>query len=402
MTAGRYPLHSLRVLDLSRVLAGPLCCQILADLGADVVKVERPGTGDDTRTWGPPFLQPHGPSTYYLACNRGKRSLALDLAHPAARTVLDELLGQADVLVENFLPHTAQRLGLDHQQLRQRYPRLVVTSISGYGRSSPQADLPGYDLVAQAVTGLMSITGQPDGPPLKLGVAISDILTGLYAAISTLAGLFATTRDRPGWHFDLALFDCTLASLINVAQATLVTGQCPQRYGNAHPSIVPYETLATADGHLVLAVGNDAQFARLAAELGQPQWAADTRFATNPARVAHRAELMPLVAAEFRLHPTDHWQRRLTAAQVPHAPVRTVDEALADPQTAVRHLVQHATDAAGRSIPLLATPLHWIDQPTEPPRFPPALGEHSGQVLRDWLDYDHARIATLRQQGAIA
>ncbi len=342
MLPSGYPLAGLKVLDLSRVLAGPICTQILADLGADVVKVERPGSGDDTRQWGPPFLDGGGPSAYFLSCNRGKRSLALDLKNPAARGIVDDLVRAADVLVENFLPDALARFGLEPARLKERNPRLVSCSISGFGRTGPWADVAGYDLVTQAGSGLMSITGEAEGPPVKVGVAISDILTGLYAVISVLVGLHARSRDGEGRAFDLALADCTLASLVNVAQSALVTGERPRRWGNAHPQIVPYESFETADGFLVIGVGNDDQFRRLCAATGHDDWATDSRFRTNALRVEHRDELLALLRPLVRERTRHHWQELLSAIEVPHGPVLSVDEALLTPQVAARN------DPAGR------------------------------------------------------
>jgi glutaryl-CoA transferase len=416
MTAPAYPLHGLRVLDLSRILAGPVCTQLLADLGADVVKVERPGTGDDTRQWGPPFVEDDGPSAYYLSCNRGKRSLALDLGRAAGRAVVDDLIRRADVLVENFLPDALAKFGLGPDRLRQLNPNLVSCSISGFGRTGPLADVPGYDLMMQASTGLMSITGEPDGQPMKVGVAISDVITGLYAAVSALAGLYArgdrggsppsgTARADPsrgGMAFDLALADCTLASLVNIAQSTLLTGRRARRWGNAHPQIVPYETFATADGHMVLCIGADRQWQRFCAAVGHNDWAADPRFTTNPLRVEHREELILLMRTLLATRTTAQWQALLATADVPHGPVLALDEALASPQVAARKMVNRVTDARGRSYGLLAGAVHWQGEPPRVPRAPPELGEHTAEVLGDWLSYDEAKIAELRRLGAIA
>ncbi|HEX5444089.1 MAG TPA: CaiB/BaiF CoA-transferase family protein [Pirellulales bacterium] len=394
------PLSGVRVLDLSRVLAGPVCTQLLADLGADVVKVERPGGGDDTRQWGPPFLEADGPSGYYLSCNRGKRSLALDLQHGASRTVLDDLLRQADVMVENFLPDSLGKLGLAPQRLRQLNPRLVSCSISGYGRTGPLANLPGYDLMMQASAGIMSITGEPEGMPMKVGVAITDIITGLYAAASVLAGLVGRDRGAPAAAFDLALADCTLASLVNVAQAALLTGQRPTRWGNAHPQIVPYEAFATSDGHLVLAIGADRQWQRFCKAVDRADWAADRRFQTNPARVENREALIPLLQPLFRQRTTAVWQQLLTTAEVPHSPVVPLDEVIASPQVAAREMVLETTDVSGRRYRLLGGAVHWQDQPPRTAFAPPDLGQHTDEVLRDWLDYGADQIAALRRAGA--
>lgn len=414
------------MLELARVLAGPVCGQILADLGADVVKIERPGVGDETRQWGPPFLPPAkasdatgepgenaaageepGPSAYYLSANRGKRSLALDFSTDDGRAVLHDLIRRADVLIENFLPDSLNKLGLTPEQLRRLNPRLVTASISGYGRTGPLAEKPGYDLVLQATAGIMSITGEPEGSPMKIGVAITDVITGLYAAIAALAGLAGrqqeeTRRAEHGcpdspetggqWSFDLALADCTLASLVNVAQAALITDQRPRRYGNAHPQIVPYEAFATADGHLVLAVGNDRQWERFTQAAGSDDLRDDTRFATNPDRVAHRQELVPALQRLFRERTTDAWIALLTRHDVPHGPVVPLDEFLKSPQVAARQMVPTVEDAAGRRYKLIGSPLHWPGQPDKVTR-PPALGEHTAEVLRDWLGYDSARLA---------
>jgi crotonobetainyl-CoA:carnitine CoA-transferase CaiB-like acyl-CoA transferase len=395
------PLANIRVLDLSRILAGPLCCQLLADLGADVVKVERPGAGDDTRHWGPPFVDGDGPSAYYLSCNRNKRSLTLDLEHAAARPLLEALIRRADVLVENFLPKDLEKFGLTPQRLAEINPRLVTCSISGYGRTGTLAQVPGYDLVVQATSGLMAITGETDGAPMKVGVAMSDIITGLYAAISTLAGLRARDQGAERQHFDLALADCTLASLVNVAQSTMVTREAPRRWGNAHPQIVPYEVFATADGHLVLGIGNDRQWADFCAAVERPAWARDPRYATNPARVVHRDVLVPEVARLMSERTNAQWQAMLSAARVPHAPVLGVDRAIDDPQTAARQMVVEVDDSAGHRYRLLTTPIHWPGRDVSQTQPPPALGEHNRAVLRDWLSFDDAELAQVEGSGAL-
>lgn len=396
-----YPLAGLKVLDLSRILAGPVCTQLLADLGADVVKVERPGLGDDTRQWGPPFLPDGGPSAYYLSCNRGKRSAAIDLGAPTARDLLDDLIRRADVLVENFLPDSVEKFGLQPQRLQALNPRLVSCSISGYGRTGPLAETPGYDLAIQAGMGLMSITGEPAGTPMKVGVAMTDVLAGLYAAVSVLAGLYARGEGREGLAFDVALADCTLASLVNVVQSSLLTGQRPRRFGNAHPQIVPYEAFATADGHLVLAIGADRQWQRFCAAVSRADLAVDPRFATNPLRVEHRQELIPWLVPVMAGKTTREWQSLLAAAEVPHAPVRPLDEVLADPRAAAREMVHEVQDSQGRSFKLLAGAIHWHGEPPRRPRAPPALGQHTRQVLQEWLGYDITRISALARERAI-
>ncbi|MCE9606471.1 MAG: CoA transferase [Planctomycetia bacterium] len=411
-TRADLPLAGLKVLDLSRILAGPMCAQILADLGADVVKIERPQSGDDTRQWGPPFLAADaegkpGPSAYYLSCNRGKRSMALDLSKPEAREVLDDLLRTADVMLENFLPETLAKLGLTPERLRTLNPRLVSCSISGYGRTGPNADLPGYDLAIQAASGLMSITGERDRAPMKVGVAISDVVTGLYAAVSVLAGLIGRGGAGEGRQFDVALADCTLAALVNVAQSTLATGRRPARYGNAHPQIVPYESFATADGHLVLAIGADRQWVRFCQAIEKPVWSDHARFRTNPDRVAAREVLVPLVAEEMLRRTTAEWETLLTAADVPHARIAHVDEALASKQTEARGMVREVVDDAGRTVRLLGNPIHWPERPdpaddAPSKAMPPGLGAHTDEVLRHWLDYADDRLLELRRAGVIA
>lgn len=395
------PLAGVRVLDLSRVLAGPFCCQVLADLGADVVKVERPGLGDETRQWGPPYAGPGGPSAYYLSANRGKRSLAVDLATPAGKALLERLIARADVLLENFLPATVAKLGLTPQRLAELQPNLVSCSISGYGRTGPWADVPGYDLVIQAGSGLMAITGEPQGAPMKVGVAISDVITGLYAATSVLAGLVARGRGQGGRAFDLALLDCTLAGLVNVAESALVTGQRPKRFGNAHPQIVPYEAFATADSHLVLAIGNDGQWQRFCQSSEQPALAADPRFATNPLRVQHRAELVALLSPVLASRTLADWESRLLAADVPHGPVLSLDQTFALPQVAARRMVVEAELTSGEQVSLVGNPVHWDGRPAASVRPPPALGEHSREVLRQWLGMGDSEFAELAAQGVV-
>jgi crotonobetainyl-CoA:carnitine CoA-transferase CaiB-like acyl-CoA transferase len=397
-----YPLAGLKVLDLSRVLAGPVCTQLLADLGADVVKIERPGIGDDTRAWGPPFLGGEGPSAYFLSCNRGKRSLALDLKNPAARSVVDDLLREADVLVENFLPAALREFGLTVDRLASINPRLVSCSISGFGRTGPLAEVPGYDLVTQAGMGLMSITGEPEGPPLKVGVAIADVLTGLYAALSALTGLYARERGQPGRAFDLALADCTLASLVNVAQSVLVTGERAQRWGNAHPQIVPYETFETADSHLVIGVGTDDQWRKFCVAVDHTDWSTDARFQKNAQRVEHRYELLTLLRPLVRARTTRHWQQLLATIGLPHGPVLAVDEALATPQVAARQMVLPVVDRQGRSYSVLGSAVHWQGEPPRQATAPPEIGEHTDAVLQEWLRYDDTKLAELRRCGAIS
>lgn len=363
------PLADVLVLDLSRVLAGPYCTQVLADLGADVIKLERPGTGDETRTWGPPWAG--GESAYFLSVNRAKRSVALDLAEPAGRELALELAARAHVVVENFRPGGATRLGVGEADVRERNPRVVWCTISGFGDERP-----GYDLIAQAETGVMAITGPPEGPPSKVGVAVVDVLAGLNAAAAVLAAL----RTGQGERVEVSLRDAGLAGLVNVAQGALVTGQEPARLGNAHPSIVPYEPFRAADGWIVVAAANDGQWRRLCGVLGVPEWGEDPRWATNPARVAGRLELVPLLAERFGSRPVAGWEAALRAAGVPAGRIRGVREALDSAAGATVEVV-HAT--AG-TLPLVRPAFRLAGREgTPPPTAPPRLGEHTAAVLAE-------------------
>jgi len=393
------PLAGVRVLDLSRVLAGPFCSMILGDLGAEVLKVERPGQGDETRTWGPPFW--HGLSAYYLSCNRNKKGLSLDLAQPDGRKLLSDLLCQSDVLLENFLPSSAAKLGLTPEQVLKLNPRLVVCSISGFGRTGPMRDAPGYDFAIQAMSGLMSITGPVAGPPCKVGVAVSDIITGLYAAIGILACLHARKTTGHGYAIDLALLDCTLAAQVNVAQAYLSSGQLPPRQGNAHLQIVPYQLFATADGHLVLAVGNDGQWGRFCEAARCTHLRDDPRFATNRGRVEHRGELIPLLEPILRERTTSQWQELLTRAEVPHSPVLNYGEVFQHPQTEARGMKVTIRDPSGRPVDLINTPFR-IDGAQLPPfTMPPEIGQDTEAVLGQLLGLNQEQLQNLKQRGVI-
>jgi len=377
------PLGGLTVLDLSRVLAGPYATQILGDLGADVWKIERPGTGDETRAWGPPFVD--GESAYYLSVNRNKKSAVLDLESAPGRAAARRAALAADVVVENFLPGDLARMGIDLAALRREKPALVTCSITGFGQSGPYADLPGYDAVLQGFTGLMSITGEDTGPPLKVGVAVVDVMTGAHAAAAMLAALVGVFRGRGGAALDIALFEVGVAALVNVAQSALATGQPARRHGNAHPAIVPYQTFEAADGPMVVAVGNDAQWQRLSAALGPPDLAARAEWAKNPDRVLHRAEVVAELARRFATRPRAVWLERLRTARVPAGAVREVHEVLADPALEARGMVQHVPYAAGGGAdlgpPLLALP--WLsDGVRAPVRLgPPRLGEHTAEFM---------------------
>ena len=379
------PLHGLRVLDLSRVLAGPLCTMILGDLGADVVKVERPGTGDDTRTWGPPWAEgPEGrESAYYLCVNRNKRSVTADLKTPQGQELVRRLAAEADVVVENFAPGMLEREGLGWGDLSAGNPRLVWCTITGYGSDGPEAGRPGYDFAVQARAGWMAITGEPGGAPNKLGVAGVDVLTGHNAAIAVLAALRERDAGGRGQRVEVSLFDSALAGLVNVTQAALVTGREPARWGNAHSTIVPYQTFHAADRPFVLAVGNDAQWRRLCAALGADALAADARLATNPGRVEHRADVAGALAEIFHGRTAAEWLAVLEEAGVPCAPVQTVGEALRDPVLTGRGgtwLIGGATYGEVETVP---SPLRFSRTPAGVRLPAPALGEHTAQVERD-------------------
>lgn len=392
-------LSGLRVLDLSRVLAGPWCTQMLGDLGADVIKVERPGSGDDTRHWGPPFDPSTGDAAYFQCANRNKRSLALDFSHPAGADLLRRLAGQCDVLVENFKPGTLDRYGLGPQQLRDANPRLIVCSISGFGQTGPLRDRPGYDFIVQAMGGLMSITGPADAA-YKCGVAVADLFTGLHAVVGILAALQHRQRSGEGQHIDLALFDCQLSMLANLASQWLCDGRPPQRLGNAHPSIAPYETLPCADGELVLAVGNDDQFRRCVSCLGHPEWAQDPRFASNAQRLAQRQTLRELLAAALVKNTRDHWVRALEAVGVPATAVASVPEALQHPQALAREMLAPLDPDRPDGRLAVQSPLKLSATPVQRRLAPPALGQHSEALLRE-LGLDDAELATLREAGVI-
>jgi crotonobetainyl-CoA:carnitine CoA-transferase CaiB-like acyl-CoA transferase len=399
-------LEGVRVLDLSRVLAGPSATQLLGDLGADVIKIERPGEGDETRGWGPPFVRDaegHAhESAYYLAANRNKRSVCIDLASPDGAALVRRLALESDVLIENFKVGALARYGLAYAQLAPDAPRLVYCSITGFGQTGPRADEPGYDFVIQALSGLMSLTGEPEGRPMKVGVAVADVITGLYAAVAILAALRHRDRTGHGQHIDLALYDAQLAALVNVASSHLVSGAPPRRHGNAHPQIVPYETFDTADGAIAIAVGNDAQFARLCACLELPELARDARFAHNTGRVEHREALVSMLGAALAARSTAHWEETLRAANVPCGAVRSVPEAFADPQVEARGMLVRVPHPHAGSIELVASPLHLSATPVDVRRAPPALGQHTREVLRERLGLDDEALAELAVRKVIA
>ncbi len=384
------PLAGKRVLDLSRVLAGPWCTMILADLGAEVIKVEHPQGGDDTRAWGPPWAD--GESAYYLCANRTKKSVAIDLASAAGQAAVRALAAQSDVVVENFKLGGLDKYGLDYASLAAINPRLVYCSISGYGRVSPLASLPGYDYVIQAAGGLMSINGGKDEPPVRVGVAVADLFTGMTAAQAVLAALIAAERDGVGQHIDLALYDCQLAMLANVGSGVLVSGKDGARWGNQHPTVVPYQTFETRDGHVVIAVGNDRQFRALCMLIGLDALGSDVRFATNAGRIENRDALIALLAPEVFKRTTQNWLDILAKAGVPGGPVRTVQQALTSPEAVAREMVVTVAHPTAGEVPLIASPLRFSGTPVTYPVAPPLLGQHSADVLSALLGYDEAQV----------
>jgi crotonobetainyl-CoA:carnitine CoA-transferase CaiB-like acyl-CoA transferase len=399
-------LSHLRVLDLSRVLAGPWASQVLADLGAEVIKVERPGAGDETRSWGPPWLRDASggetrDAAYFAATNRGKKSVTLDLSRPEGRAVARRLALRADVLLENYKAGALARRGLGYEELAAANPRLVYCSITGFGQDGPYRDRPGYDFLVQAVGGLMSITGEAGGPPTKVGVAVTDVLTGMYAATAVLAALAERERSGRGQHVDLALLDVQVAMLANQAESFLVTGVPPTRLGNAHPSIVPYQSFATRDGHVVIAVGNDGQFARLCEAAAAPALARDARFATNAARVEHREALVGALAPVLAARTTGEWVRVLEAADVPCGPINDLAQVFEDPQVRHRGMRVEIPDPRLGAVPAVASPIRLSGTPVTYERPPPALGEHTREVLVGLLGMEEGEVEALRRSGVI-
>ncbi len=384
------PLAGVRVLDLSRVLAGPYCSMLLADLGADVVKVERPGSGDPTRAWGPPFRD--GESAYYLCVNRGKRSVTIDLGDPAGVDVARRLAAGADIVIESFLPRGAERLGLGYEELAALRPRVVYTSIAGYSPESTDAHRPGFDFAIQAEAGGMSITGEADGPPLKVGVAIADITTGMFASIGTLAALRTAERSGRGHHVQVSLFDSQLAWLANRGSDWLVGGEEPHRLGNAHPAIVPYEAFASSDGYVIVAIGTNDQFTRFCHAAALPDLAGDARYATNAQRVEHRIELAARLADAIRRRPTAEWLEVLAEANVPGGPVRTIPEAFAHAPYAI---VEHAHPRLG-AVRTVRSPIGLDGAYPTAAAAPPLLGQHTAEVLAELGYDDDAREVLLR------
>ncbi len=394
----KLPLNGVRVLDLSRVLAGPYCTMLLGDLGADVLKVELPGEGDDTRRWGPPYIG--GESAYYLAVNRNKRGITLNLKSAAGQSILRQLVERSHVLVENFKPGTLERIGLGYDALRQTNPALVYCRISGYGATGPAANLPGYDFVMQAASGLMSITGEPEGEPMKLGIALVDILTGLFAANGIQAALRVAEATGAGQIVDISLLESALAVLINVGQGYLVTGEPPARYGNAHANIAPYEVYRAADGYIAIGCGNDRQFAALCAALGNPALAANPDFATNPARIARRLALKMALEANLAARPVAEWIPAIRAAGIPAGPINDIPTILNDPQTAALGIVQEIAHPTIETLRMIGSPLKLSAANPTIHRHPPLLGEHTNVVLAE-LGYSAGEIEGFRHDKVI-
>jgi crotonobetainyl-CoA:carnitine CoA-transferase CaiB-like acyl-CoA transferase len=392
------PLSGLTILDLTRVLSGPYCTMLLADMGARVIKIEQPGCGDETRSWGPPFVG--GESTYFLSINRNKESVALDIKAPAGRAALDRLIARADVVVENFRPGTLARMGLDYEALRHRHPHLVFASISGFGHTGPRREHAGYDAVMQAEGGLMSITGDAAGEPYRMGVAIVDLVAGMFAVQGILLALYAQEKTGAGQSVDVSLFDSTIALLSYQASAYLNAAFVPTRMGNRHPTIAPYDTVAAADGEFFLAVGNDDQFRRCCEVIGVPELASDPRFTTNPARVANYTDLRDVLAVALRQRPRDEWLARLTAAGVPCGAVRDIPDVLADPQVEARHMIEAVEHVAAGQIKVLGVPVKMSDTPGSVRTAPPTLGQHTESVLRE-IGIDEATIAAMKTNGVI-
>jgi len=393
------PLEGITVLDLSRVLSGPYCTMQLADMGARVIKIERPGLGDDTRAWGPPFV--NGESAYFLSINRNKESLTLNFKHPEGRRLLDELIARADILVENFRPGTLDELDLGYEALRAKHPRLIYTSISGFGHSGPLRERAGYDAVLQGEAGIMSLTGPPDAAGYKVGVAIADLAAGLFAAQGTLLALYARERTGRGQHVDIAMLDSVAALLTYQAGIYFVTGESPKRHGNAHPTVAPYETFQAADGEVVLAAGNDELWRRFCRVAGLDAYAGDPRFATNRDRVRNYGTLRPIVADAFSKRTRAEWLEVLNDAGIPAGPVRNLQEVLTDEQLLTREMVHVLQHSSAGPVQVLGVPVKLSATPGAVRRAPPALGEHTEEILTGDLGLATSQITEMRAAGVI-
>ncbi|MCX7357570.1 MAG: CaiB/BaiF CoA-transferase family protein [Alphaproteobacteria bacterium] len=401
MSEAKASLAGVRVLDLSRVLAGPWATQILGDFGADVIKIEKPGAGDDTRGWGPPFIDNgEGDAAYYLAANRNKRSVAIDFAHPEGAELVRKLAPHCQIFVENFRPGGLKKYGLDYASIAAINPAIVYCSITGFGQTGPYAKRPGYDYIIQGMGGLMSLTGEPSGEPMKSAVAVADLFTGMYAVTTILAALRHAERTGEGQQLDVSLLDCQIAMLANLGANYLVSGAAPQRLGNQHASIAPYQVLATKDGHIILAVGNDGQF-RDFCRAANASLADDARFSTNEARVIHRQALTEALSPIMRSRTTAEWIAALEAADVPCGPINTLEQVYADPQVIAREAVETATRTDGVTVKLAANPVRMSATPPTTRLAPPSLGHDTEQALRELLGMSEAELSALRDSGAI-
>lgn len=401
-------LEGLKVLDLTRILAGPTCTQLLGDLGADVIKIERPGAGDDTRKWGPPYLKnPDGEerpeSAYYLSANRNKRSVGIDLARPEGQRLVRRLMAECDIVVENFKVGGLAKFGLSYDQVKDDFPALIYCSITGFGQTGPYAPRAGYDYLAQGIGGIMSVTGDPDGPPMKVGVGISDVMCGMYATVSILAAVRHRDMTGHGQLIDLALLDTQVAWLINEGLNYLTSGQVPRRLGNAHPNIVPYQLFDTSDGHFILAVGNDAQFGRFCDFAGVPELAVDARFENNSLRIVNRQQLIDLLMPVLRRRPSEYWIDGLAKLGVPAGPVNDLGQVFADRQVLHRGMKISLPDAGaqGGAVDLIGNPIKMSRTPVTYRRAPPGLGQHTTEVLKEVLGMDDAELQKLKTEGLI-
>ncbi len=392
-------LAGVKILDLSRILAGPYCTQILGDLGADIIKVEQPGLGDGSRAWGPPWAG--GEAAYYLSLNRNKRSMTLNLKLEEGRTLVRQLAARSDVLIENFKYGEMARMGLNYEALAALNPSLIFCTVSGYGPTGPYKARPGFDFMMQAQTGIMSFTGSPESGPTKVGVAVVDITTGLYAANAILAALFARERDpqKQGQRLEVSLYECALAWLANIGSNYLVSGQPPRLMGNAHPNVVPYQPFETADVPIALAIGTDAQFRKLCNILELPELGTDARFAINSARVANRELLIPRLQAAFLQRPASEWDRLLSQADLPSGPINTLDRTFNDPHTLALQIVHEIQHPTAGSVKLVRSPIHMSATPTRIDRPPPLLGQHTAELLKEYLDLSDQEISRLAEQN---
>ena len=393
-------LDGVRVLDLTRILAGPYCTMLLGDLGADIIKVEVPGRGDDTRQWGPSFTT-GGESAYFLAANRNKRSLTLNLKSERGRSILGELIQQADILIENFRVGTLEKWDLSYEQLKNLRPDLIYCTITGYGYTGPYRDRPGYDFIIQAMGGFMSVTGPEDGEPFRAGIAVADLSSGIYACNAVLAALYARERTGKGQRIDISLLDCQVAMMSYVASNFLVSGEPPQRFGNAHPNLVPYQVFEAQDGYFAFAAGNDLQWANFCRAVGREAWETDPLFATNPARLTNRTKLVGLLNELFSTRSVADWIELCEGAGLPVGPINTMEAALSDPQVLARGMVMEVPHPTEGSVPLLRSPLNIPTAPSEVRYPPPTLGQHTDEILSELLNYDSEGIQALRESEVV-